>query len=186
MAKTPEEIKERLSNAKEKVLTTKDALKAFVKENGLKKGEDHSKNEDSKIAKKFVKLTQDVADAEARVEKYQELLKGSKGAAKKSSGGGAKTTYVYPAGVETAEDKKKFRAETRSKCKKLGITTEEYMTAPSKYDKMAKAASKAAPKEEAAKPSKKKAAKEEVKPAKKKKTPKPEVEEEEATDGGED
>lgn len=119
------EVKEKLGRAKERLAEAKDALSKFAKENGLKKGEDHSNNEDAKVAKGYKKVKAELEEASGRVDKYSAMYK----EAKKSSGGGAgiKAKYNYPKEVKTGDDKKKYRAETRAKAKKLGITPDEFL-----------------------------------------------------------
>lgn len=152
-----EEVKEKLSSAKEKLAEAKDALASFCKENGLKKGEDHSSHDDEKIAAKYKKLKAEVDEKNQRVEKWNSKYKDSK---KSGKGGGIKAKYTYPKEVKTSDDKKKYRSETRSKAKRAGCTVEEYLADPGKYAKLLEKKKVA-----------KKASKEEAAPAKKKKKP---------------
>lgn len=161
-----EEIKEKLSSAKEKAQEAKDALKAFCKENGLKKDEDHSSHEDEKIAKKFKALKAEVDEKAQRVQKWTAKLKETK---KSGKGGGIKAKYTYPKDVTSSADKKKYRSETRSKAKRAGCTVEEYLADPAKYDKILKDAKKEKESKKAEKGEKKKKSGEEKTEKKKKK-----------------
>lgn len=155
-----EEAQEKLIAAKEKMVEAKDALVAFNKANGLKKGEDASNHEDAKIAKSWKKLKETLDDRAKRVEKYQALTKG----AKKTGQAPKAAKYNYPADVTSGDDKKKYRSLVRQKSRKLGITTDEYLANPAKYEKELKATPAATP----GKKPKAKAETEEA-PAKKKK-----------------
>lgn len=170
-----DEAKAKLASAKEKLIEAKDALASFCKENKLKKSEDHSTNEDAKIAKGWKKRKDAVDEQQARVEKYQGIYKEAK-----KSGKGIKAKYTYPKDVKTSEDKKKYRAEIRGKAKRAGCTVEEFLADPEKYEKILKA------KSEKSESSKKK--KEEPKKKKKKEKPAKEEEteeEDEATESDE-
>lgn len=120
-----EEVKEKLGRAKERLAEQKDSLAKFCKDNGLKKGEDHSNHADAKISKGFKKVKAEVDEAVSRVDKYTGMYKEAKKAG--GSGAGVKAKYAYPKEVKTGDDKKKYRAETRAKAKKLGITVDEYL-----------------------------------------------------------
>lgn len=149
-ALTADEAKEKLTSAKEKLMAAKDAMKDFCKENKLKASEDHSNNEDAKVAKKWKKLNDEVVEKQARVEKYTAAVKEAK-----KSGGGIKAKYTYPKEVKTGEDKKKFRTETRAKAKKAGVSVDEYLKDPAKYADAIAKKSKKADKEEGKKKKKK-------------------------------
>lgn len=163
-----DEVKEKLGRAKERLAEAKDAVSKFAKENGLKKGEDHSNNEDPKIAKGYKKVKAEMDEAAGRVDKYTSMYKDSK---KSSSGvAGVKAKYNYPKEVKTGDDKKKYRAETRAKAKKLGITVDEFLKDVEGNNKKVKALKS---EDKPAKKKKKDA------PEKKKKKPKDEEEEDE-------
>lgn len=171
---TAEEAKEKLSKAKEKLIEAKEELASYCKNKGLKKNEDHSAHEEEKIAAGWKKRNAAVQEAEQKVDKATEAYKAAKKGGKKEGGAGIKAKYSYPKDITTADDKKKYRQEVRAKAKKLGITVDEYLADPEKYNaklkEVKKGKSEKPEKEE--KPSKKKSKeKEEEKPKKKKKKP---------------
>lgn len=174
-----DEVKEKLGRAKERLAEAKDAVSKFAKENGLKKGEDHSNNEDPKIAKGYKKVKAEMDEAAGRVDKYTSMYKDSK---KSSSGvAGVKAKYNYPKEVKTGDDKKKYRAETRAKAKKLGISVDKFLEdveGNNKKVKALKSEDKPAKKKKKEEPKKKKKSKEDDEEE--------EPEEEEAAEGDDD
>lgn len=144
MAKTKfasyEEATAAAATAKEEKKAARQALKEFEAEKGLKHREDHSENEDGKIAKQWKKLNaalQTAITAEEEAEKASKDLKPKKEREAK---------YDYPEDCVTAEQKKKYRAEARAAAKKAAkgeakaekkekVATEKATEKSSKKDK---------------------------------------------------
>jgi hypothetical protein len=100
------------ATAKEEKKAARQALKEFEAEKGLKHREDHSENEDGKVAKQWKKLNaalQTAITAEEEAEAAGKALKPKKEREAK---------YDYPEDCVTAEQKKKYRAEARAAAKK--------------------------------------------------------------------
>lgn len=98
--------------AKNEKKAARQALKEFEAEKGLKHREDHSENEDGKVAKQWKKLNaalQTAITAEEEAEKASKDLKPKKEREAK---------YDYPEDCVSAEQKKKYRAEARAAAKK--------------------------------------------------------------------
>lgn len=144
--KTREELKAELASNKEELGVAKEELKAFEKANSLKKGEDHSAN--AKVGKKWTKLNDMVTKKTKAVEDARAAVTAAKPEAKTRE-----TNYVYPKEIETAADKKKFRAKARAEKKKALKDAEKGTTGG---DKKAKKPEAAAPVEETKKKKKKK------------------------------
>jgi len=105
------ELKDARTAAKEEYTVAKDEQRAFEKENGLAKGEDHSG--DKKVGKKW-KTMNDMTEKkkaayEAAKTAYEEAPKEKVERESK---------YAYPDDVKTAADKKKYRAKMRADAKK--------------------------------------------------------------------
>jgi len=135
MAKTKfasyEEATTAAETAKHEKKAARQALKEFEAEKGLKHREDHSENEDGKVAKQWKKLNaalQTAITAEEEAEKAAKDLKPKKEREAK---------YDYPEGCVSAEQKKKFRAEARAAAKKAakGEVKAEKAEKSSKKDK---------------------------------------------------
>lgn len=155
---TYQSAKEELPSAKEERDVAKQELQDFLKANKLKKGEDHSKNPDKKIAKGFKAVKELYEGKQKRVETLISFIKENKPAPSERE-----SKYNYPKGVETSADKKKFRSIMRGKAKKAGVSLDKYLADPAKYAaKVAEAEQKAGPA-----PKKKAAAEKEEKPVKK-------------------
>jgi len=153
MAKKKQELT--YDSAKEQLVTVKTDLKtvlnerrALLKDNKLKKTEDHSKHKDKKIAKAYKDQTTSIDALEATKKELMDFMK-----ANKPEKGERVTKYAYPDGFD-AEQRKKFRANCRAAAKRAKVSLEDYLVDPAKYD----AADKEAKEKKAAekKPAKKK------------------------------
>lgn len=166
-----DELKEQLVETKTKLSDARKEMNAFCKENKLKKAKDHSDHKDKKIATAYKKLQKAIEKLEAERDALQEKFKASKPKAERN------TKYDYPEGM-TADDRKKFRQETRVKAKRAGVDVDEYLSDPAKYDAIIKEnkEKKAASKKPAAKKEKAEKAEKKEKKAKKDKAPKGEKE----------
>lgn len=152
--KTYAEVKESLGTLKDEAKQAKKDLKNFCKDQKLDPEAEHTGN------KKWVKLkalvdksSKQVAEAEAWLAENKEKKEGKPRA----------TKYEYPAEVQTAADKKKWRAKARAEAKRKekGESTDKGEKASKKKDKEAKA-EKADKGEKSAKKKDKKAKEEKV------------------------
>lgn len=163
---TYDSAKSQLEPKKAELKAKREELQAWLKEKGLKKTEDHSKDE--KYGKKFTRLTGEIKALEEETNKLREFMKNNKPAKVRT------TKYNYPEGA-TADDKKKFRQKARVSAKAAGVSVAEYLENPDKYKAALEEKKKAkqAKAEEKAKKKEKKAegGKEEGEPKKKKKKP---------------
>lgn len=128
-------------------------FKAFLKDTGLKRGKNYSK--DKSHGKAWSALNSKIEDLEARRKAAIAYMKENK-PAKGSVGGHKPAKYNYPAEVEGIEDKdekqlamKKFRTLTRAKAKKAKVSVDEYLADPEGCDEKAKAFKKDKPKKKA-------------------------------------
>lgn len=100
-----------LSSTKEELQVAKGELKAFEKENKLAVGEDHSTNE--KFGKRWSKLNAVVVKKRQAIEGIKSWIGDNKPAKADRV-----SKYVYPEGVVSAGDKKKYRTKMRNEKKK--------------------------------------------------------------------
>lgn len=114
--KSPEELKEVVQAAKEKVSEAKKALTTYLKKNKLKRNEDHS---GTKHEKKINTLNGKIEKAQTALEKAQEKIKASKGTTSR------KTKYDYPEDVDTPAKRKKYRQEMRAAASGKGKKTKK-------------------------------------------------------------
>lgn len=149
---TYDSAKAQLGTKKEELKAKREELLAWLKEKGLKKSEDHSKNENEKIAKKFTRLTGEIKALEEETNKLRTFVKENKPKKERT------TKYQYPEGA-TADEKKKIRQKNRVAAKQAGVSVAEYLENPAKYkeilekkkkEKEAKAEEKAKKKEKKA------------------------------------
>jgi len=144
----------------------RDEFRAFLKDNGLKNGKDYSG--DKKHGKMFNTLQGNISSLEeqrAAAIKYTKENKKAKAPKERN------TKYVYPDDVMNADDvslaKKQYRTKIRGKANRAGVSVDEYLQDPGKYDEQAKKKTKEKKSSEksskAEKPSKKKGKKEKVK-----------------------
>jgi hypothetical protein len=126
---TYDEAKEQLVNLRGDLKDARTALRDFLKENKLKRGVDHSNHETKKIAQKFKSLNKKITDFEAKKTELQTFIKENKPKAVRES------KYNYPPEIESALDKKKFRARMRAQAKRAGVDVDTYLGDPEKYDK---------------------------------------------------
>ena len=151
-------------SAKEELIAVKGSLKevaeerrAFLKDNKLKKTEDHSKSKDKKIAAAYSKQQKAIDTLSDQKQELITFMKENKPKTERV------TKYAYPAGIN-AEERKKFRANCRASAKRAKVDLETYLADPEKHDKA----------DTAAKPAKKaKAPAKKEKPAKEAKAEKP-------------
>jgi hypothetical protein len=172
----------------------REEFRTFLKETGLKKGKDFSK--DKKHGKAWDKLNTAVEELEATRKSAIDFMKENKPA---KSAGPRATKYVYPDEVnnikdakEQSEAKKKHRTKIRAKAKRAGVNVDTYLSDPKAHDaaadskkaekksKKTKAEPKGGKAEKPAKKGKSKKSKAEpedapAKPSKKKKKSKKEV-----------
>lgn len=108
---TYEEVKEQLDSLKQSQKEVRDELKAFLKENKIKRGTPVEEVKTKATAKAYKKLLGTIESNASTIEELKEQAKTLKPAKVRQS------KYDYPEGVETAADKKKYRAEQRRKAK---------------------------------------------------------------------
>lgn len=122
-----------LAAVKTELTIARDNFKTFLTKNELERNKDYST--DKKFGKEYTKLSNAInelttAKAELEVETKS----------KKKSVASSRTKYDYPAGVTTAEQKKKYRVEQRSAAKKASkVAAKEESKGSSKADKKSKA-----------------------------------------------
>lgn len=102
-----------IETKKEELAVAEKEKRAFEKDNGLKKGEDHS--EHPKHGKKWAKMDKNIQQLEADIEEAKNWLKENKPKKEKKE---RQLKYDYPADCTTDEQKKKFRATMRAEAKK--------------------------------------------------------------------
>jgi hypothetical protein len=136
-----EEAVEKLQEVKEQLSEKREAFKAFLIENKLKKAEDHSNHSNRTLAKQFKTFKKELTDLDNQREALREFVKTSKPKKERES------KYEYPSDCETALDKKKFRTTCRSRAKQAGVTLDEYLGDPEKYNQQI-ASKKSTPKPE--------------------------------------
>lgn len=110
-SKSRAELKEDLSAAKEELKVAKGELRDYEKTSKLAKGEDHSSDE--KHGKKWTKMNDMVTKKQTAVDTIQEAY-----TAAKPEKVDRPSKYDYPADIQTAADKKKFRAKARAEKKR--------------------------------------------------------------------
>lgn len=137
--KTYEDALAAQTESKESIKVAKQALTDYYKDNKLKRTEDYS--EDKKHGKKISNLEKAVEKAQARLKSANEDVKELKVKTDR------KSKYDYPADVDTAEKRKKYRQEMRKAAAGEGKPKKEKKE---KVEKVEKASTKAK------KPSKKK------------------------------
>lgn len=111
---------------------------AFLKDTGLKKGKDYSK--DKKHGGVFSKFEAEIAALEAERSKVVKFLSenkpekgGKKSKAKAEKGAPREEKYNYPAAIakmskeEASEAKKKFRAECRAGAKRAKMSLDDFL-----------------------------------------------------------
>lgn len=108
--KTYEELVEAQATAKTNLKEAKKNLTTYLKENKLKRSDDHSG--DKKHGKKIGALEKKIATCETRLEKATSTMKANKPATTR------KSKYEYPADVVTSEQKKKYRQAQRAAANK--------------------------------------------------------------------
>lgn len=143
---TMEEATELLSSTKEELNAAKEEKSVYLKENGLKKNDDHSS--DKKHGKNITRMDGVIAKKRELIDELKTWMQENKPAKEKKE---RAVKYDYPEDVVSAEDKKKYRAKQRTAAKNADKPKKE-------------AKEKKAKKEEAApeeKPSKKEKSKEE-------------------------
>jgi hypothetical protein len=120
----------------EALTTARKELQDFVKKTGLKKAKNYSTDKTHGVA--WVALNSKIEEAEAGRKKALAFMKENK--PQKGTAGRA-SKHNYPDDVlnikdsaEQSEAKKKWRTKTRSKAKSAGVSVDEYLTDPIKYD----------------------------------------------------
>lgn len=126
---TYDSAKEKLGTITETLKTKREEFLGWLKEKGLKKTEDHSKNENEKVAKKYTRLKKEIEDLEAEKATLKTFTKDNKPKKDRT------TKYAYPEGA-TADDKKKFRQAARVKAKAAGVDVATYLGDVDKYNKI--------------------------------------------------
>ena len=135
-----------LKGVKADLKEARNELNAFLKENKLKKTQDHSK--DKKHGKAYKALKATIKTLEEQRDDFQTFAKENKPKKERSY------KYGYPEDIKTGDDRKKFRTKMRAKAKAAGVTPDEYLTDMEGYDKKV-AATKADKKAAKKKPAKK-------------------------------
>lgn len=125
-----ETAKTQLATVKESLSAKRTELTDWLKEKKLKKSEDHSKNENEKIAKKFTRLTAETKDLETKREELKKFVAENKPSKDRV------TKYAYPDGA-TSDDKKKFRQNCRAAAKAAKVDLATYLGDVAKYEKVA-------------------------------------------------
>lgn len=154
-AKAPEGHEEAVAAvnaAKEARETAKNNLTEFLEKNKLRKNADHSgKIKDKKLQKEYDGLRDAWEKAKTAEGEAKEAEKGLR--PKKDR----KVKYNYPADMTSSGDRKKFRAACRTRAKAAGVSVDEYLSDPEKYDKEVegKKAAKKSTKKEKKEPAKK-------------------------------
>lgn len=112
-----EEAQATLTSTKEELGIARDEKKAYMKEHGLKKGEDYSA--DAKHGKKLTKWQETISNKEETIESLKTYISENK---PKKEPKVRETTYTYPLGEDgkemSAGDKKKHRAKMRAEKKR--------------------------------------------------------------------
>jgi len=139
---TYDEAKEALAEEKTVKKDARTELKAFDKEHKVKKGNTDDLKE--KVLKKRDKLVTAVENSESKIEELKGTVKKLKPRKERDS------KYSYPEEMkDDPKAQKRFRASMRGKAKTAGVTTEEYLKDPEKYnDEVAKAKKKSKDKKE--------------------------------------
>lgn len=149
---TYDSAKEKLGSLKEELTAKRDELAAWLKEKGIKKGEEPK---EEKALKKYNRLKGEISDLEKTREELKEYVKNNKPKKERVA------KYAYPAGA-TGDEKKKFRQKCRAAAKAAGVSLADYLADPAKFEKAVaeKKAAKEKEKAEKAEKKEKKAAKE--------------------------
>lgn len=125
---TYESALEDLKQVKEDLREARGEMSAFLKENKLKRNEDHSNHETRKIAAGFKRKKKAITDLETKKETLTQFCKDNKPKKERV------TMYNYPEGIDNKE-KKAIRTKARAAAKKLDIEVSDYLANQAKYDK---------------------------------------------------